>query len=113
MAARRAGERPWRATPTGLELHVRLTPRGGRDALDGCETRDDGRPVLKARVRVAPEDGKANAALLKLLAKRLNIAASALSIASGETARVKTILMSGDSEKLAAALEAVLPGEDQ
>ncbi len=98
---------PWRAGADGIELHVRLTPRGGRDALEGCETRDDGRTVLKARVRAAPEDGKANAALTKLIARALRLPASAVRIVAGETARVKTIEISGDAPALARALAAI------
>ncbi|MDF2972320.1 MAG: bifunctional methylenetetrahydrofolate dehydrogenase/methenyltetrahydrofolate cyclohydrolase [Microvirga sp.] len=48
---------PWRIRPEGLEVRVRVTPRGGRDAIDGIETLSDGRPVLKVRVRAVPEDG--------------------------------------------------------
>ena len=64
---------PWRATADGLSLVVRLTPKGGRDAIDGLETMSDGKAVLKARVRAVPEDGKANAALVELLAKALRV----------------------------------------
>lgn len=45
---------PWNATASALSVTIRLTPRGGRDALDGIETLSDGRAVLKARVRAAP-----------------------------------------------------------
>ena len=55
---------PWTVTVDGLLLTVRLTPKGGREALDGIETLADGRAVLKARVRALPEDGEANAALI-------------------------------------------------
>ena len=55
--------RPWRETKEGIALDVRLTPRGGRDALDGVEALANGRAVLKARVRAAPTDGEANSAL--------------------------------------------------
>ena len=53
--------------------HVRLTPKGGRDAIDGIETLADGRTVLKARVRAAPSEGEANAALIQLIAKTLGV----------------------------------------
>ncbi|MGA7426797.1 MAG: DUF167 family protein, partial [Rhodoplanes sp.] len=54
---------PWAIVDDGLIVTVRLTPRGGSDAIDGVETLADGRAVLKARVRAAPSDGAANAAL--------------------------------------------------
>lgn len=82
---------PWRVENGALRLAVRLTPRGGKDALEGVEVRDDGRPVLKARVRAAPEDGAANAALIKLVAKSLGIAASQVEVTGGHTARVKAL----------------------
>jgi uncharacterized protein len=86
-------------------FHVRLTPKGGRDAVEGWASASDGKSHLKARVRAAPEDGKANAALIALLAKELGVAKSALAIASGDKARLKTIAATGDTSALAARLE--------
>jgi uncharacterized protein YggU (UPF0235/DUF167 family) len=70
---------------------VRLTPSGGADRIDGCATDDAGRTYLKARVRAAPEGGKANAALEALLAKALGVAKSKVKVARGVTARLKTV----------------------
>lgn len=100
--------RPWRVTPTGLVLIVRLTPKGGRDAVDGIETLSDGRTVLKLRVRAAPTDGEANAALISLLAKTLDVVRRAVTLAAGETARIKRIEIEGDGAALAARLERIL-----
>ncbi len=50
---------PWIVAADGVVVDVRLTPRGGRDAIEGIERRADGRAMLKARVRVAPADGEA------------------------------------------------------
>jgi len=50
---------PWTAAADGIFVDVRLTPRGGRDAIEGIESRADGRAVLKARVRAAPFEGEA------------------------------------------------------
>ena len=98
---------PWRATTDGLALVVRLTPKGGRDAIDGVETMSDGKAVLKARVRAVPEDGKANAALVELIAKALRVPRSAVTVVAGQTSRVKTLEIAGDGAELAAALAAV------
>ena len=101
---------PWATTADGLIVTVRLTPRGGCDAIDGVETLADGRTVLKARVRAAPSDGEANAALISLLAKALRIAPRRLAIAAGESARIKRIKISGAGPKLAAALMTLTRG---
>lgn len=95
---------PWSVAGDGLRLTVRLTPRGGRDAIDGVETLADGRPVLKLRVRVAPSDGEANAALLALLARELDLPRSTVTLATGATARLKTVALTGEPLALAARL---------
>jgi uncharacterized protein YggU (UPF0235/DUF167 family) len=95
---------PWRIRPDGLELRVRVTPRGGRDAIDGVETLSDGQPVLKVRVRAAPEDGAANEGVRRLLAKVLKRPASTIRLEAGATARLKTFLIAGEGEPLAQAL---------
>lgn len=95
----------WRAISGGVCFRVRLTPKGGRDAVEGWNTSSDGEPHLKARVRAVPEDGKANAALVELLADVLGVAKSAVKIAAGQTARLKTIEVSGDIRFLSGRLE--------
>lgn len=75
----------------GCRLLVRLTPKSSRDGLDGIDTLADGRLYLKARVRAVPEKGKANAQLIKILATRLDVPASAIRIGSGATSRLKTV----------------------
>lgn len=72
-------------------LAVRLTPRGGRDAIEGWALDGDGRAYLKVRVASPPVDGAANAALIAFLAKTLRIPRSAIRITSGETARIKRL----------------------
>lgn len=92
----------------GLTLAVRLTPKGGRDAIDGVETLADGRSVLKARVRAAPSDGEANEALLRLIAKALGVPPRAVTLAAGATSRIKRLAIVGDGPTLAAALEKIV-----
>lgn len=95
----------WSAEPDGVALWVRLTPKGGRDALSGVETLADGRAVLKARVRAAPEDGRANDALVALVAEALGAPRRSVTIAAGHTARLKKLFIAGDPARLVAALE--------
>ncbi|MET3927762.1 DUF167 family protein [Devosia sp. 2618] len=85
-------------SPTGLSLFVRVTPNAGRDVIEGVETRDDGTAVLRLRVKAVPDKGKANAAVVALLAKALGVPKSAVSVVSGETARLKTIAIVGEPD---------------
>ena len=98
-------EAPWQLSGGGIALSVRLTPKGGRDAIDGIETMADGRSVLKARVRAVPQDGEANDALCRLIAKSVGVPPRDVTIASGATARIKRLMISGDGPSLIAALE--------
>jgi uncharacterized protein len=89
-------------------VSVRLTPKGGRDAIDGVEQLADGRAVLKARVRAAPSEGEANAALVRLLARTLDIAVRQVAVVAGATARLKRVKIAGDGAALARALERIV-----
>ncbi|MCB4769945.1 DUF167 family protein [Ancylobacter sp. Lp-2] len=97
----------WTLTADGVMLSVRLTPRGGRDAVEGYVDLADGRRALKARVSVAPEDGKANAAVTRLLAKLLNVPAAQVELVAGATARLKTFRIRGDTAAIAGKLAAL------
>jgi hypothetical protein len=94
----------------GVALDVRLTPRGGCDAIEGVERRADGRIVLKARVRAAPFEGQANDALCRLVAHELGLAARQVEITAGEGARIKRLRISGDPRMLDAVLDRLTKG---
>jgi uncharacterized protein len=96
---------PWTATPAGLLLAVRATPKGGRDSIEGIARLADGRAVLKARVRAAPADGEANTALRRVIAEAAGVPPSSVSLARGEASRIKTFRLAGDPRMLAAAFE--------
>lgn len=97
-------QHPWIANRDGVAVTVRLTPKGGRDAVDGVEQLADGRVILKIRVRAAPSAGEANSALVRLLARSVGVAPSRVRVASGATARIKRVEIAGDGVALAAAL---------
>jgi uncharacterized protein (TIGR00251 family) len=78
------------AQEVSARFTVRLTPRGGRDAIDGWQDE-----TLRVRVSAAPAEGKANDALLRLLAKALDVPRSRLRIASGASSRTKVIEVQG------------------
>jgi uncharacterized protein YggU (UPF0235/DUF167 family) len=86
---------------------VRLTPKGGRDALDGIAPLADGRVVLKARVRAAPSAGEANAALVRLIAKAAGVPAARVAIVGGAASRIKRVKIAGEPAALAGALEKI------
>ncbi len=98
---------PWALAAGGVSLTVRLTPKGGRDAIDGIEVLSDGRPVLKARVRAAPSEGEANAALCRLVAKAIGVPPRDVEVAGGATSRIKRLSIAGHGPILIAALEKV------
>ena len=99
--------KPWAVSADGLVVTVRLTPKGGRDAIDGIEQLADGRCVLKARVRAAPTDGEANEALVRLLAQTLRMAPREIALVGGATSRIKRMLIRGDVNAVVAALERI------
>lgn len=77
-------------------IEVRLRPRGHADELMGVE---DG--VLQARVSAPPVDGKANKALCRLVAKRLGVAPTRVTVVRGEKSRQKLLQIQGiDQEQL-------------
>jgi hypothetical protein len=105
------GGQAWTVSRYAVVVTVRLTPKGGRDAIDGIERLGDGRPVLKARVRAAPEDGEANAALLKLMSQALDVSARQVALVGGATARLKRVKIDGNGAALAATLEKIAAGK--
>lgn len=91
---------PIRRLPGGIAVSVRLTPKAAADRIDGIVEDAAGRAALKARVTAAPESGKANAALIGLLAKRWKLPKSSLSIAGGAKDRNKVVHIVGDPAAL-------------
>jgi uncharacterized protein len=97
-------EDPWRYSTEGISVALRVTPRGGRDAIDGLERLANGRVVLNVRVRAIAEGGEANRAVTELLAKALGVSKAQVRILSGVTSRLKQIAVDGDPRKLGEAL---------
>ncbi|MEW6629931.1 MAG: DUF167 domain-containing protein [Pseudomonadota bacterium] len=96
---------PFRPRDDGIDLFVRLTPKAAQDRIDSLETVADGRSHLKARVRAVPENGAANAALEKVVAKAFGVPASSVSVVAGGTSRLKTLRILGDPAALAKSVE--------
>lgn len=79
-----------KAEPERLLLSVRLTPRASKNEVKGWKE-----GALVVRLTAPPVEGKANAALIKFIAKRLGLAPSGLRLVSGQTSRLKVIEIRG------------------
>jgi uncharacterized protein (TIGR00251 family) len=95
---------PWRYSTQGISVALRVTPRGGRDDIDGVETLANGRTVVKVRVRAIAEGGEANRAVTELLAKALGVSKRDVRVLSGATSRLKQIAVDGDPAQLGETL---------
>ncbi|AZO27062.1 MULTISPECIES: DUF167 family protein [Mesorhizobium] len=99
---------PFRLHGDGIDLYVRLTPKAALDRIEGVETAADGRSHLKARVRAVPENGAANAALERMVAKAVGVPGSTVSVVAGGTSRLKTVRILGDTAALVKSVGALI-----
>ena len=98
-----AAGKPWGRSADGLVVTIRLTPKGGRDSIDGIAQLSDGSSVLKARVAAAPTEGEANNALIRLLAEEIGVSRRDVRIVAGATSRQKLVVVDGvDPEDIVA-----------
>jgi uncharacterized protein len=97
-------DRPFAAEAGGVRLAIRVTPRANRHALTGTMCDAAGRRYLAVRLAAPPVEGAANKALIKFLAGSLALRTSDIGIRAGETSRVKTIFIAGDSSVILARL---------
>lgn len=103
---------PLRAVADGVRIAVRLTPGARSERIQGIATEADGSVVLRVAVAAAPERGKANAALLRLLAKRWRLPQTSLRLVSGAAQRRKTLHLAGEPRALLAHLQSWLDESD-
>ena len=96
----------FRASAEGVVVAVRVQPRSRPERLEGFVADAAGAVRLKARLGAAPEDGKANAALIKLLARAWDVAPSRLSLVAGGKERNKAVLLAGEPAETLARLRA-------
>lgn len=87
---------PFAAAGSALTVTVRLTPKASADRIQGIVDEPDGTTAVKVQVTAVPEGGKANAALLKLLAKTWKLPKTSLTIVSGATSRRKVVRIAGE-----------------
>jgi uncharacterized protein YggU (UPF0235/DUF167 family) len=96
---------PFVPSAGGLGIRVHARPGARRDAIEGLRAEADGSVALRVSVRAAPEDGKANAAIAKLLAATWEVPKSRLRLTAGATDRRKLFVLEGDPAALAAQLQ--------
>lgn len=74
----------------GNPIAVRVTPKASSNRIT-VEQLEDGSPLLRVYVTTVPEDGKANQAVIKLLAKEMGVAKTSLTIIKGAKDRNKLV----------------------
>jgi len=99
---------PWRYSTEGISVALRVTPRGGRDDIDGIETLANGKSVVKIRVRAIAEGGEANRAVTELLARALGVPKRNVRLLAGATSRLKQVAVDGDPRRLGETLKALV-----
>jgi uncharacterized protein (TIGR00251 family) len=104
---------PWRFSPAGISVSLRVTPRGGRDDIDGVETLANGRSVVKVRVRAIAEGGEANRAVMELLADALGVPKRSVRLLSGATSRMKQVAVDGDPVRLGEVLRSLVAAKKE
>lgn len=84
-----------------FQLKVKVIPNASKPEISGWLGHE-----LKVKVSVQPEKGKANKAVIDLLAKSLNVSKQAMSIESGQTSPHKVIAVQGiDKHELLARID--------
>jgi hypothetical protein len=91
---------PLSAASDGVRVALRVAPKSSANRILGCADEADGGRVLKVAVTAAPEDGKANNAVIALLAKEWKLPKRDLTIATGAAARREVIHVAGDPSAL-------------
>jgi uncharacterized protein len=99
---------PYRRSAAGVRLAVRLQPRASAERILGLAAESDGGVALRIAVTAPPEAGRANDALLSLLARTLRLPRTVFSIALGAGHRQKLVDIAGNPDTLADHLETVL-----
>ncbi len=102
---------PFRPSPDGVRVRLKVTPKAKRSQFGGLLDEPDGGKALKLSVTAAPEAGKANEAVIALLAQEWGVAKSAISVVSGATDRRKLVEIRGPSQDLLAGLQGWLAAQ--
>jgi uncharacterized protein YggU (UPF0235/DUF167 family) len=96
---------PFSLAADGVRIRIRARPGGRRDGVEGLRPEADGGVALSVTVRAAAEDGKANAAIVKLLADEWGLPRASLTLLTGAKDRRKSFHLAGEPQALLARLE--------
>ena len=100
----RTEKSPLAVVAGGVRIRLRVQPRARRDRVEGLIAEADGGLALKLAVTAAPEDGKANDAVVALLAREWGVARSTIDVVVGAGNRHKVVHVQGPPAELAARL---------
>jgi hypothetical protein len=95
-----AGETPFSVCSEGVQVRVRVAPKASRDAVQGTCREAGGGIALKVSLTAAAEGGKANAKLIRMLARQWRVPQSQIAITAGQRDRRKTLRIAGDPKDL-------------
>ncbi len=101
---------PFTAVKDGVRVALRVAPGAARNRMDGLVRGADGGAALKVSVTAAPDRGRANAALIKLLSRAWRVPKGAITIAAGAATRRKVVHVAGDPRELLGRLRQSLDG---
>ena len=99
---------PFHPTPNGVRVRVRLTPKAAAARIGGVQSDAAGGAALKVAVTAPPEDGRANDALVALLAKAWRVPKTSIALIAGAANRNKTLFVAGEPNALLAAMSGTL-----
>ncbi len=108
-----ASARPaWRERADGIGVSLRVTPGAKRATVQGVRDIGNDQVALAVNVRAPARDGKANEAVIALLAEALGVSRSSISLQSGAGSRLKSLHVAGDPAQLSRTLSALLAQQD-
>ena len=108
-----APQSPFRRVADGIEVALRVTPKASRNVIDGLKPAANGPPRLAVKVTAVADRGKANQAVISLLAKTWRLPPSRFSLVTGATDRNKLLHIAGAADELLPALQAGLKATER
>lgn len=104
-----AAPEPWRCGNSCVIVRVRVTPKSSLDTVTGVGLTADG-PALLAKVRAAPVDGKANAAVERVVADFFGVPKSKVAVEQGAKSRIKSVVVTGLPDGLIRTIKQKIEG---